>query len=507
MGIDGSLGEVVLDSRGNRGGALPALGAWGDWRARRAWCRGFQHRLVAHGDALCELMRKEVGKPAGEGWSGDLLPLLMSCRWHERWARRVLRDRRVSGGPVLLMGQRHRVVRVPLGHVAVIATWNYPVQLVGIQIVQALMGGNRLTVKPSEQSPGTQGLLLDLAEEGLPSGVLQRVGSDREAGARLLRDEPTGRIDHVVFTGSTGVGRSIAEVLAGRLVGSTLELSGRDSAFVLGDADVGLAARSLLAALRMNHGQTCMAPRRVLVVEGVWDGFVDALRKEMAGLVVEAGRGVQTEAGASRVDGLVEETLVEEGVEVLTGGEGEGCLRVVVGCGVDSALAVEEHFGPAMAVVKVRDEAEALRVHSRVDQHLATMVYSDERGVGERLAPLLGTGTVTVNDALVPQGHPGAPIGGHRGSGWGVSRGEAGLLSMTRGVHVSRTGKRLRVPTDPIEGKKLDQFKTMMRLLYGKGFGIGGGGRSTGSLVVDSGGVNGGSVGREFESASARDGD
>ena len=511
MAIGDPTGGEPLDAGHGEatGGGVPGGSGW-DLRARLAWCRGFRHRLVERGDELCELMLEEVGKPVGEAWASDVFPVLAACRWHERHARRVLggpRGRKIKGKPVLLVGQKHRELRVPLGHVAIIATWNYPVQLLGVQLIQAIVGGNRVTVKASEQSPRTQALLLEIAGKGLPEGVLESVGHDREAGAELLRDEPTGRIDHVVFTGSSGVGTGFAEVLAPRLVPSTLELSGRVSALVLADADAKLAADSLLAALRMNHGQTCMAPRRVLVVDAMWDDFVAALRAGLEKLEVEAGRGMQTGPGLERVRGLVDAAR-DDGAEVVEiGGSDRGCpLWVAIGAGPDSALAVEEHFGPAMAGVRVRDEAEASAVHARIDQHLATSVYSRESGVGARLAPLLGVGTVTVNDALVPQGHPGASIGGHRASGWGVSRGEAGLLAMTRGVHVSSSGARIRVPSDPIVGKELDQFRTVMRLLYGPRFGGGGGSGHKKNLnrPVDSGAS--GAARREHDAVTTRDG-
>lgn len=449
------------------------LSPWAEYglKQRIAWIRGFRHRLTANGDELCSLMEKEVGKAAGEGWSSDIFPLLCSCKWHERNAHRLLKARRLKGTPALFFSQRHRVLRLPLGHIAVIATWNYPVQLLGIQLIQALIAGNRVTVKPSEHAPETQQLLLTLAAEGLPPHTLQSVGSSREAGAELLSNQPTGTIDHVVFTGSTSVGRSIAEVLAPRLIPSTLELSGRDSAIVLHDADTHLASRSLIAALRINHGQTCMAPRRVLVVDAVWDQFVNDLQAAFSTTEFVANRSVQTDASRARVQSLINQSQTDH-VQLLsstrTPDQGDA-IQIAIGCDSESPLATEEHFGPAMAVVRVRDESDAIRIHRRCDQHLATMVFSQENGIGTRLAPSLGVSTITVNDALIPQGHPASALSGRHASGWGSSRGVAGLRAMTHETHVSVTGKRLRIPTDPIVGKKLDQFRSLMHLLYGHG--------------------------------------
>ena len=141
---------------------------------------------------------------------------------------------------------------MPLGRVLVIATWNYPVQLLGIQLVQAVLAGNRVVVKPSERAPKTQARLIALAveaAEAVPSmrGVIESRPATRGEGQRLVAEE---QFDHVIFIGSTAVGRAIAEVCAARLIPTTLELSGSDSAIVFADADARAAARAGAAAAR-----------------------------------------------------------------------------------------------------------------------------------------------------------------------------------------------------------------------------------------------------------------
>ncbi|MEO0629844.1 MAG: aldehyde dehydrogenase [Planctomycetota bacterium] len=248
-----------------------------DFADRVQAVKRFRALLAHHADDLVRLMGEEIHKPEFEALASDVLPLLSSCTWHIKHARRVLRDRKPPGKPLWLMAVYHRVARRPLGRVAIIATWNYPVQLVGVQIVQAFMGGNDIIVKPSERSPTTQALLLDLAEQaGIP---VDRVPATREAGEALVRDES---FDHLLFTGSTGVGKAIAQVLAERLIPSTLELSGNDSAVVLPAADPALAARCIWYALTLNHGQTCMAPHRVLVDPNVLPAFLAELRSVSA---------------------------------------------------------------------------------------------------------------------------------------------------------------------------------------------------------------------------------
>ncbi|MEL6311732.1 MAG: aldehyde dehydrogenase family protein, partial [Pseudomonadota bacterium] len=204
---------------------MPTTSRIPDFADRVQAVKRFRALLAHHADDLVRLMGEEIHKPEFEALASDVLPLLASCTWHIKHAKRVLRDRKPPGKPPWLLGVSHRVARRPLGRVAIIATWNYPVQLVGVQIVQAFVGGNDIIVKPSERSPQTQELLLDLAEQaGIP---IDRVPATRAAGETLVRDES---FDHLLFTGSTTVGKAIARVLAERLIPSTLELSGNDSA-------------------------------------------------------------------------------------------------------------------------------------------------------------------------------------------------------------------------------------------------------------------------------------
>ena len=253
--------------------------------ARLQWLRRFRDAIARHHVDLAQLAQQEIGKSEFDAMTADIMPLIASCNWHLRNARSLLRPRRVRGGGLFGLGHRVDRHRMAIGRVLIIATWNYPVQLVGIQLVQAVMAGNAVVVKPSERAPRTQGLLMRLAIEAAqalePLGVAIEVRSaSREEGRRVLAEE---KFDHVVFTGSTEVGRAIAEVCAQRLIASTLELTGCDSAIVLGDADARAAARAVFMGFTANAGQTCMAPRRALVMREAIAAFTDELRRLLAG--------------------------------------------------------------------------------------------------------------------------------------------------------------------------------------------------------------------------------
>ncbi len=432
---------------------------------RRHWCRRFRHRLIACGDELVALACSETHKRPDEAWSADLLALAASIRWHERNAPRLLRPRRLRSTPLFLFGRSHRVTRIPIGRVAIIATWNYPIQLLGIQVVQALMAGNRVTVKPSEHAPRTQTRLLDLAREGLPPGTLDAVEPTREAGERLLASE---HFDHVVFTGSTTVGRNIASTLAKTLTPSTLELSGRDSAFILEDADTNAAASVLFRSVESNGGQTCMAPRRALILGSAWNTAAPALERAFQ---TAPPRRLITDDAAQRVRNLAREAE-QAGAKLVPAIQDDeiGPIvrpRVAIGVPPDHPATDGDHFGPLLAAVKCTSLEDAQATHDRCAQHLTASVFTRSKHAAQHLATRLGASNLTINDAVIPTAHPGAALAGHGMSGWGVSRGASGLLAMTREIHISRTPAFARTPATPIEGKSLARLVSVIRWLYG----------------------------------------
>jgi acyl-CoA reductase-like NAD-dependent aldehyde dehydrogenase len=445
--------------------------AWAELDERLRWMAAFRALVARHADELSGLISTETHKPVWQALTGDVMPLVAACAWHERHVPGLLSSRRATRGPLWLLGNRTRIERVPLGRVAIIATWNYPIQLLGVQLLQALAAGNRVVVKPSEHTPRSQLRLLELAvAAGLPDGVLTAAPATREAGAALLEGRYAGPIDHVLFTGSTTVGREIASWAASRLVPTTLELSGRDSAIVLADADATLAARSIWNAVVMNAGQTCMAPRRALVDRSIYRRFTAALAPLAAG-----ARPVRLiSEGAARRTWELASAAVTAGGHSLSGvlepPRGASMVPVAVGeCPPECALTDGDHFGPALAVVPVDGWDGAMAVHRRCDQRLATSVFTRSVREARRLAPQLGSVYVTINDAVVPAMHPGTGVGGLGASGWGISRGPEGLLAMTRPLYVASTSPRLRLPTGEVSGAALRGLRRMVRLLYARG--------------------------------------
>lgn len=428
---------------------------------RLTWLRAFRDAVRESHPSLCALASEEVGKPNFEAMVADIMPLVASMNWHLRRAKSILKPRRVGGGGLFGFGHSVERQRLPVGRVLIIATWNYPVQLLGIQLVQAAVAGNAVVVKPSERAPRTQAMLLELAiraADGIPSvrGSIEVRAATREEGRRVLAEE---RFDHVVFTGSTAVGRAIAEVCAPRLIPTTLELSGSDTAFVLADADARAAARAVFMGFTANAGQTCMAPRRALVMREAYAAFCD----ELARLVAGAKRVTLVDAGAAEAAQRAAEAAISAGGRSIAGALEPVFGRTmrpvaVLDCpgdgGPSGDLFMGRHFGPALAVRAVDSLDEAFALHARVGQYLATSIWT--RRPGADLAARVdacGSSLVHFNSVLLPSAHPGIAIAGTGASGWGGSRGETGLVSLTREVFVTRTSSLVTAPLDEPSAK------------------------------------------------------
>ena len=392
----------------------------------------------------------------------------------------MLKPRRVPGRfrPTWLLGCRDTVHRRPWGVVAVIGTWNYPVYLNAVQIAQALIAGNGVAWKPSENAPRTAALThcLFLAA-GFPPDLFVTLPATREAGPLVAETDA----DHVVFTGSDAVGRKLAARLGERLIPSTLELSGCDALFVLEDADVPRAAAATWFGLTLNRGQTCIAVRRVFVHRSRAAAFADALASHAAGAkpmpLVTPGQAAQAER-------LVSEA-VERGATILASapplflGKGVGGLgssfppTVLLGATADMAVCREASFAPVAAVIPFDTVDEALSLAARSPFALAASVFTADTALAERLAPRIPAGSVTINDVIAPTAHPATPFGGRGASGWGVTQGAEGLLAMTVPQTVTVRAFRYRPHVDeavaPDPAATFDLLRGLLRATHARG--------------------------------------
>jgi acyl-CoA reductase-like NAD-dependent aldehyde dehydrogenase len=412
--------------------AAAAFGAWRrDEDARRAVMRDAAGAIEHAVDDLAAVLTAEQGKPLAEARE-EIAATVAWLRYYAELAvpREVLRDD----------DERfEEVVRRPLGVVAAIAPWNYPLVLAMWKIAPALRAGNTLVVKPSPYTPLSTLALGELLRGILPDGVLNVVCGPEPLGSSMVA-HPVPR--KVSFTGSTPVGKRVAVAAAADLKRVTLELGGNDPAVILDDVDAGSIAEPLFWGAFENNGQICLAVKRVYAHRRVHAELVEALAELAKGVPVGDGTLPDTRLGPinnrpqfDRITGLVDEAR-QRGGRAVAGGqrlEGDGYFYAptILDSVSDGFRVVdEEQFGPVLPIIAFDDVAEATDRANRGQYGLTASVWSADEDRALAIAANIDAGQVSINahgDGVLPH----LPFGGHKWSGIGVENGRWGLESFT----------------------------------------------------------------------------
>ncbi|WP_428311392.1 aldehyde dehydrogenase [Hydrocarboniphaga sp.] len=345
------------------------------------------------------------------------------------------------------MGKETIVSRRPIGVVAAIVPWNYPVILAMTKIAPALAAGCTIVIKPSPGTVLDSYLIAEAAIEAkVPAGVINWVAADREVGAYLVSHPG---VDKVAFTGSTAAGRSIAKVCGELLRPVTLELGGKSAALILDDADLDLVLANLPMVSLINNGQTCFSCTRILAPASRYGQIVDAIASTVAGLTIGDAVDPATHIGPmasaahrERVEGFIAKGKAEARL-VAGGGRPQAQKRgwfvqptVFSEVSNDSLIAREEIFGPVLAVIPYKDEAEAIRIANDSIYGLGGTVWSADTERALRVANKVQTGTIGINGYALAVG---SPFGGVKASGLGRELGPETLSSyqQLRSTYVS----------------------------------------------------------------------
>lgn len=418
--------------------------------ARRAWERrelpertrvleNLARIVLARQSEVLDLIQLETGKARRSAFE-EVADVAQVARHYSLRARRYLAAGRPSGMVPLLTGVR--VQRRPVGVVGAIAPWNYPLTLVLSEAIPALVAGNAVVVKPDPQTTLTALWAADALEEaGLPAGLFQVVVGGPGTGEALVD-----HADHVAFTGSTAAGRKVAARAAERLVGSTLELGGKNAVYVADDVDVATALPGVVRACFANTGQLCLSAERIVVHEAVAEEFVAKLVRDVRNLRLGAGLDYTADVGSltsdaqlAKVTEHVDDALAR-GAVVLAGGVHRSDLgpyfyapTVLDGVPADALAAREETFGPVVSVTRVRSDDEAVAVMNDSEFGLHMSVWSGDVARARRVADQIEAGSVSINDGyMLTWGSVGAPTGGWKASGLGRRHGAASVEAMTQ---------------------------------------------------------------------------
>lgn len=413
-----------------------AVKAFPAWRALTAKERSIKVRrwgelMLVHRDALAELLSREQGKPLAEA-RGEVAYAASFLEWFAEEAKRSYGD--VIPSP--LPNSKILVTREPIGVVAAITPWNFPLAMITRKAAPALAAGCTMVLKPSEETPLSALALAVLAEQaGVPAGVFNVVSGDAVAIGQVLTGSQVVR--KLSFTGSTRTGKLLARQCSDTLKKLSLELGGNAPFIVFDDADIETAVRGALASKFRNTGQTCVCVNRFYVQGGVYDVFTAALAEAVSKLRVGdafAGDFEQgpliNQAALDKVKHHVKDA-VSKGARILVGGKPHALGRtffeptVLVDATHDMLLAQEETFGPVAACFRFDTEQQAIAAANGTPFGLAAYFYSRDTARIWRVADALESGMVGINEGILSTEV--APFGGVKESGLGREGSKYGL--------------------------------------------------------------------------------
>lgn len=397
----------------------------------------FADLMLEQQNQIIEVIQRETGKNFAGGYS-EVVVVVFFADYYSKYSTRWLKPE--SRRPAFPFLYRAKVYRKPYGIVGNISPWNFPLLLAGIDMIPALIAGNAVVAKPSEITPFS---LMEMArvlkEAGLPDNVFQVITGYGETGAALVE-----YADYIMFTGSTAVGRKIAARAGERLIPCSLELGGKDPMIVLKDADVSKAAAAALRGGMENTGQICISTERVFVEAPVYDEFLQALQKWHRKFKVGMDKSFNMHMGSmtnerefERVQHHVQDAI-EKGARLIAGGSPLpqlGALffepTIVADAKPHMEIMQQETFGPVIAVTKVKDVDEAIRLANDSRYGLSASLWTRDTRKGEAIATRIESGVVNINTVFMEFGTPSAEMAGMKESGLGARNGKQGLLKYT----------------------------------------------------------------------------
>lgn len=430
-----------------------------DWRRRQL--QGVIDLLERNEDRLLAAMAADLGKPAFDGWLTDLL----TTRDEAKFALDHLADWvKPTSHPVPLVAKPSKAWTEPqpVGVALLIAPWNYPVQLLLSPLVGALAAGNCAVLKPSELAPATSALIAELVPAYLDPDAVAVVEGGVDVTTELLELQ----FDHILFTGSTRVGKVVMAAAAKHLTPVTLELGGKSPTLVAADADLAVAAKRVAWAKYLNAGQTCIAPDYVLVERSVERRFTELLVDELAKLRDRAEPASIVNADhVGRLEGLLD----GHGGEELLPRKHDPVSRVMAPVVVrepdpSAAIMQEEIFGPLLPVLAVDSIDDAIAFVQARPRPLALYLFSASRETERRVLTGTIAGSVCVNHLVYQCAVPSLPFGGVGPSGIGGYHGKAGFDTFSHHKAVLRRSTKgdLSAMYPPYSGaiKKVMRFVT-----------------------------------------------
>jgi len=400
-------------------------------KERAAIMRQWFNLIMENQQYLATLMTAEQGKPLAES-KGEVAYGASFIEWFAEEAKRVYGDVIPEPSP----GRRIVVIKQPIGVVAAITPWNFPIAMITRKIAPALAVGCTVVVKPSAATPFCALALAELAERaGIPKGVINVItGRPKEIGAELTANSLVRKLS---FTGSTAIGKLLMAQCASNVKKVSLELGGNAPFIVFDDADVDAAVAGAIASKYRNTGQTCVCANRLLVQEGIYDEFAAKLAQAVGKLKVGDGLKGETQQGplidmaaVEKVESHISDA-VSQGAKVVFGGQRHALggtffePTILTDVMPSMRIASEETFGPVAPLFRFRTEQEAIALANDTPFGLASYFYSRDLGRAWRVAEGLEYGMVGINEGIISTEV--APFGGVKESGLGREGSKYGI--------------------------------------------------------------------------------
>lgn len=423
-----------------------AHAAFSAWRAMPGKARGTYLNKIAdeverRKEEIAGVITRENGKPLAQSL-GEVAMTVDHLRWFAEEARRAY-GRIV---PNQVEGKRHLVVKTPMGVVAAIGPWNFPLVLAVRKIAPALAAGNTVILKPASATPVCCALFAEcVAEAKLPNGVFQLVLGPASEIAREFLDHPLCR--KITFTGSTEVGKTLIQGAAAQVKPLSLELGGHAPVLVFEDADLNAAVEGAIITKFRNTGQSCIASNRIYVQRAIYEKFLEKFVQQAKALktgdgfeeAVMVGPLINQEGLAKALEHI--EDAVKRGARLLCGGKRiprAGYFlepTVLADVPADAACMSEETFAPVAPVVPFDDESEVVARANHSDYGLSAYAFTRDLKRAFRLMETLEAGTIGINDGVPTTSQ--CPFGGLKQSGWGRELGIEGMDAFLETKHVS----------------------------------------------------------------------
>jgi succinate-semialdehyde dehydrogenase / glutarate-semialdehyde dehydrogenase len=432
-----TIGTVPKLGRAETRSAIDAAArAFPEWRRkpakeRAAIMRRWFDLMMANQDDLAKLMTTEQGKPLGES-RGEVAYAASFLEWFGEEAKRVYGDTIPAPQP----DRRIVVIKEPIGVVACITPWNFPLAMITRKAGPAIAAGCTVVLKPASQTPFSALALAELAERaGVPAGVFNVItGSAAEIGAELTSNRAVRKVS---FTGSTEIGKLLMAQSASTVKKLSLELGGNAPFIVFEDADLAAAVEGAIASKYRNTGQTCVCANRLLVQDSVYDAFAGKLAEAVKKLKPAPGMDAGATQGPLIDDRAVEKVeshiadATSKGAKVLVGGKRHALggrffePTILTDVTPEMAVAREETFGPVAPLFRFAGEADAIALANDTEFGLAAYFYGRDVGRIWRVAEALEYGIVGINTGIISTEV--APFGGMKESGLGREGSKYGL--------------------------------------------------------------------------------